>query len=260
MNIDDTAIIKKCAVYAIHGSLQDLHDICSAIISHAHTLNPIVKECAAQAITAKGIEYIDYAVLTQADIRIDALLLKKEYATAADILGIILSEQSDSDIKDIETVASDVDGSYSCRARYPMHYITGIHALNLECPLDTCGDWHQSALKWERLTIADTGSMFFGDYGITLGVPIPKHYGPYPVANHIRALLDLIEWGNFAAAQGMNNDFICNPRYDVEIFKKVWSMRELPNWEQIDAFIGKEYMMKWIRYKQQVQELADGRT
>lgn len=134
-----------------------------------------------------------------------------------------------------------------------MKYLTGIHALNIECPLLTSGDWHASALRWKDLTIADTENMFFGDYGITMGVPVPEHYGPYVVANHIRALLDLLQWGNFATAQGMNDDFICNPDYDMEVFQKVWSMRILHNWEQIDAFMGKEYRMKWIRFKEHMK-------
>ena len=29
-----------------------------------------------------------------------------------------------------------------------MKYISGINALNLPCSLDTCGDWHTSALQW----------------------------------------------------------------------------------------------------------------
>ena len=30
-----------------------------------------------------------------------------------------------------------------------MQYITGQHALNIPCPLLTCGDWHQSAIQWK---------------------------------------------------------------------------------------------------------------
>ena len=32
-----------------------------------------------------------------------------------------------------------------------MQYLSGIHALNLQCSLDTSGDWHQSALRWKDL-------------------------------------------------------------------------------------------------------------
>jgi hypothetical protein len=139
-----------------------------------------------------------------------------------------------------------------------MQYITGIHALNLDCALETCGDWHMSALKWENITIRESNDMFFKDYGIEQGHTIPNHSGTYAVANHIRALLDLLELGNFAVAQGMNKDFICNPAYDNEIMEKIYSMRTLPNWKEIDSFTGKEYRMKWLKFKEGKNEkLAD---
>lgn len=138
-----------------------------------------------------------------------------------------------------------------------MKYITGIHALNLPCALETCGDWHTSALKWEKLTIRDSEEMFFGDYGIEQGHHIPNRTDVYAVANHIRALLDLLEMGNFAVAQGMNEDFICNPAYDAEIMEHIYCMRVLPNWKEIDAFVGKEYRMKWIRFKSAKEEESD---
>lgn len=133
-----------------------------------------------------------------------------------------------------------------------MKYITGIHALNLPCPLETDGDWHASALKWEKITFAESSVMFFGDYGINAGISIPEHDGTYYVADHIRALLDLLQWGHFSVAQGMNNDFIGNPKYDIEIFKKVYLMKCLGHWKDIDSFMEKEYMMKWVRFKKYV--------
>ncbi len=48
----------------------------------------------------------------------------------------------------------------------------------------------------------------------------------FNVANHIRALLDLLYIGNFTVAQDMNKDLICNPKYDKEIFDKVIMMKE----------------------------------
>jgi len=52
---------------------------------------------------------------------------------------------------------------------------------------------------------------------------IPEHEENYAVANHIRALLDLLEMGNFSLAQGMNRDFICNDDYNGEVFEKILS-------------------------------------
>lgn len=131
-----------------------------------------------------------------------------------------------------------------------MQYLTGQHALNIKCSLDTCGDWHTSALQWDNLKLFDSDKMFFKDYGIEQHEKIPNHEGGMFVANHIRAVLDLLELGNFAIAQGMNKDYICNPSYDMEIFNLVYEMNVLGNWEQIDKFMESEYLMKWVKYKQ----------
>lgn len=130
-----------------------------------------------------------------------------------------------------------------------MQYISGIHALNIPCSLLTCGDWHCSALKWQNITFMDTEKTFFKDYGIELQKRIPQHTESYAVANHIRALLDLLEIGNFSTAQGMNKDFICNDDYNDEIFEKVASMKMLPNWSEIDRFMTREYYQKWVNFK-----------
>ena len=130
-----------------------------------------------------------------------------------------------------------------------MQYITGIHALNLPCSLLTCGDWHCPALKWEKPVFHDSENSVFGDYGIELRADVPEHKGNYAVANHIRALLDLLEAGYFSVAQGMNNDFICNDDYTDEVFDKVALMKGLPHWRDIDLFMGCEYYGKWLDYK-----------
>ena len=56
-----------------------------------------------------------------------------------------------------------------------MKYISLIHALNLQCKLDTCGDWHCSALNWQTLNILDSKNSIFGDYGIEKNRIIPEH-------------------------------------------------------------------------------------
>ncbi len=131
-----------------------------------------------------------------------------------------------------------------------MKYISGIHALNLPCELETCGDWHTSALQWQKPFMRESNGSLFGDYGIEKNKTIPEHESRYYAANHIRALLDLLEEGRFSVAQGMRDDFICNDRYDEEIFAKVWMLRGTPNWENIDRFMQKEYYRKWRNYKE----------
>jgi len=133
-----------------------------------------------------------------------------------------------------------------------MQYITGVHALNLTCSLLTCGDWHSPAIQWEKPTYRSTEDSLFGEYGIEYCSNVPGNEGTYAVANHIRALLDLLEIGNYGIAQGMNKDYICNDDYTEEIFSKVLLMKELPNWNSIDLFIGKEYGSRWLSYRDKV--------
>jgi len=47
-----------------------------------------------------------------------------------------------------------------------MQYITGIHALNIPCSLDTTGDWHSSWIQWKHPRIRDTEDSIFGEYGL----------------------------------------------------------------------------------------------
>lgn len=132
-----------------------------------------------------------------------------------------------------------------------MLYITGIHALNLPCKLNTCGDWHSTSIDWSSPNIADSEKGIYGDYGIEKNVKINflDSNKTYNVANHIRALLDLMLQNKFNIAQGMRDGFICNDDYTNEIFKKVSAMKQCSNWKQVDKFMSNEYMMIWIQFK-----------
>lgn len=129
-----------------------------------------------------------------------------------------------------------------------MKYISEIHALNLPCNLNTCGDWHCSAIQWENPHIHESEGSIWENYGIEPDKHIPEHEGTYYVANHIRALLDLLEKGWFDIAQGMRDDFICTDEYDNEIFEKVYMLKKSQNWDMINDFMKKEYKMKWVKY------------
>ena len=134
-----------------------------------------------------------------------------------------------------------------------MMYLSGIHALNISCRLLTCGDWHTSALKWDRSIIEkhlyDSSKSLFGDYGIESNRVIPENKGLFNVANHIRALLDLLADGNFSVAQGMRNDFICNEDYTGEVFSKAIMLVNASNWNEIDGFLEREYRNSWVEWK-----------
>ena len=130
-----------------------------------------------------------------------------------------------------------------------MKYISLIHALNIPCSLETCGDWHASGIQWERLHILESDNSLWGDYGIEKNKTISEHNQKYNVANHIRAILDLLYVENFTVPQGMKEDFICNSKYNEEIFNKVILMIDLLHWEQIDRFMTKEYLDEWVNFK-----------
>ncbi len=130
-----------------------------------------------------------------------------------------------------------------------MKYISFIHALNIPCNLNTFGDWHLSSIQWKNPNIIDSKNSIFGEYGIEKNKTIPEHSNKYNVANHIRAILDLLYIGNFTVAQGMNKDFIVTNEYNKEIFEKVLLMHNLPHWKKIDEFMTKEYLKEWIEFK-----------
>lgn len=130
-----------------------------------------------------------------------------------------------------------------------MKYISGIHALNLNCSLKTCGDWHQSWLQWKNVPLLESNYSIFGDYGIEFDQCIPEHIQKFNVANHIRALLDLLEQNKLSVAQGIRDDFICNDNYTLEIFNKVILLKNKCNWHEIDRFMGKEYFSQWLEFK-----------
>ena len=135
-----------------------------------------------------------------------------------------------------------------------MQYLTGVHALNTSCSLNTCGDWHTSSLYWNRPMMAESEGSFFGDYGIEKNRKIPEYAGMVNVANHIRACLDLLYLGKYALVQDMRDGFIVTDEYDSEIFEKVCSMRVLQNWDQINQFMHREYKMAWINYLEKENE------
>ena len=126
-----------------------------------------------------------------------------------------------------------------------MEYLTGQFALNLPCSLKTCGDWHTSALNWNHITFKDSDLSTFGDYGIETNKNIPEHTEKYNVANHIRAILDLMVEKRFDLISNFNDDFICNDSYTTEIFQKVSEL--LPD-EDIERFMHKTYGRRWRKW------------
>jgi hypothetical protein len=48
----------------------------------------------------------------------------------------------------------------------------------------------------------------------------------------------------------MREYFIGNEKYTQEIFNCVYSLLDVPNWNKIDNFMDREYMLDWIKYKE----------
>lgn len=133
-----------------------------------------------------------------------------------------------------------------------MKYLTDIHALNLPCRLKTTGDWHTSALKWEYLLIRESDDSVFGDWGIDLDPPttIPNHPDlRIPIANHLRAVADILEEGRFTLAPGFKSDWIDVDDYDDELMEHVLLLQNLPTWSRIDGIMKKEYGLRWLNLK-----------
>ncbi len=133
-----------------------------------------------------------------------------------------------------------------------MKYITGIHALNLPCQLNTTGDWHTSAIQWNFPTVSDSNDSVWGDWGIEPDHFVPNQTSKCFVANHIRACLDMLAKGDFSNLQGMRDDYICCDEYTPLIFDKVKSLRYSPLWKKIDSFMEREYKMQWVQFREAI--------
>ena len=133
-----------------------------------------------------------------------------------------------------------------------MKYLSGIKALNIPCNLDTTGDWHIFSYDWSNNQLLNSNNSIFKDYGIELNKTLPDGT-TIPVANHIRACLDMLEKNDFTNLQGMKNDYICCDKYNDEIFKKVLKLKNSSNWMEINNFMRKEYKVSWINFEKAVE-------
>ena len=140
-----------------------------------------------------------------------------------------------------------------------MKYISGLHALNIPCRLETSGDWHTLSLSWETIPLWNTEKSPFGTEGIERHQSLMGKKGTFYIANHIRACLDLLLAGDFSNLPGMRRDYICTDIYDADIFAAVWKLHKTAHWADIDRFMEKEYRMKWILFRKE-QKANEYRT
>ena len=99
-----------------------------------------------------------------------------------------------------------------------MLYITGVHALNLPCKLNTTGDWHASSLGWVDMDIRESTRSIYKDWGIEEPIELPTGE-VYRHANHLRAILDLLETSDKKTIKWLNwkNDYGENKKLKVEV-------------------------------------------
>lgn len=259
----DALCAMKTIAYERRDALRDLYDLSYICNNYFDELSYDTVSMIREGLIYKGIEYFDYLLATQADKDelIDPDKLLDGFLRMYDKIGLSLSgveteiidtlrnrDHSDQD-QDPGIYYKEVMSDFKTNERmYVMKYITGLHALNLPCSLLTCGDWHQSALQWKEPFMRNSKDSVFGEYGIETGKTIPEHREKFNVANHIRAILDLLELRKFPLAQGMRDNFICNASYTNEIFQQVLKLRYVPYWEEINGFMGREYYREWLNF------------
>lgn len=121
-------------------------------------------------------------------------------------------------------------------------YITGVFALNVRPPEGTTGDWHD-VFHWRDgvdrprvvqvagVTVADTHALF-GDFGVYegrdrlvgKGLAIPADVREVFVANHLRAILDLLhaslrEHGAVLNLTGATDDWLDTPEQQETVLE-----------------------------------------
>lgn len=145
-----------------------------------------------------------------------------------------------------------------------MRYLTDIYALNIPDDTLCTGDWHRGAMVWADAErhFRDTETSIFGDYGIrTADVPEIGRKG-IPVANVIRAILDLMDNDeiitdyrtgrptnvNIRWLRNFRDDFICCEEYDHELFERVALLKGKVYWDELNDLMKYEYMDKWDRW------------
>ena len=126
-----------------------------------------------------------------------------------------------------------------------MKYISNEYALNIPCSLKTSGDWHYNSYPVEKAKLFDSNESYFGDFGIEEHVINNKTYF---VANHLRAILDLMFCKKFDFLKGFKDDFIVVDDYNSMFFDKVYELRNLDMWDEVNFLMKEEFMIEWLDY------------
>ena len=129
-----------------------------------------------------------------------------------------------------------------------MKYISNEYALNIPCSLKSSGDWHYNSYPVEKAKLFDSNESYFGDFGIEEHVINNKTYF---VANHLRAILDLMFCKKFDFLKGFKDDFIVVNDYNSLFFNKVYEFKNSNIWNDVNNLMKEEYMLDWINFVNQ---------
>ena len=129
-----------------------------------------------------------------------------------------------------------------------MRYVTGLHALNSIRPDPAPSDWHRSAIDWGSPLILESEGSPFGDWGIVEACDPLCDERLW--ATNLRACADLIALGRFGDARGMREHFIGDDAHEPELFEMVSRLRGTEGWGEVDRFMGSEYMLHWLDFKE----------
>ncbi len=72
--------------------------------------------------------------------------------------------------------------------------------------------------------------------------------------------LELIESGDFIHAGSMHAGLLSDAAEELpaeELFQHVWQLHDRDNWDEIDRFMGREYLCDWLDFKASCGELTD---
>jgi transcriptional regulator with XRE-family HTH domain len=140
-------------------------------------------------------------------------------------------------------------------------YLSMMFALNVtpKTYTKTSGDWHRfnffSQPRRIEFTCIDDNPL--GAWGIDNNVEIPTFGNgkpkKYKVANHLRALLDMLYYNRLLSAQGMKHDYIVTDEYNKVFFQKVKLLLALAHWSEIDQLMDNEFGVEWRKYKRDMK-------
>ena len=68
------------------------------------------------------------------------------------------------------------------------------------------------------------------------------------MANHLRAVLDLLYEGKFKDLAGLKREIIANDQLTPELFDKVVELHTQNVWNKVSWFIGCEYGLQWLEF------------